>query len=82
MKKKIRSLIPIKSFEQVLNEDAIFKRTHHLNNLEKSKQPLRDELINFLLEKFQNKKKYLEIGVRNPDDNFNKINCDTKSCRF
>ncbi len=78
MKKKIRSLIPIKSFEQVLNEDAIFKRTHHLNNLEKSKQPLRDELINFLLEKFQNKKKYLEIGVRNPDDNFNKINCDTK----
>lgn len=37
----------------------------------------RTEIINYLIEK-NNYKNYLEIGVRNPNDNFNKINCDFK----
>ena len=78
MKKIIRNLIPIKSFEQVLYEDDTFKHSLRLNNLEKNKQPFRDELIKFLLDKFPNNKKYLEIGVRIPADNFNQINCEIK----
>ena len=35
-------------------------------------------MINFLLEKLNGDKKYLEIGVRNPEANYNKINCEIK----
>ena len=37
----------------------------------------RYDIINELIGKF-NYKTYLEIGVRNPDDCFNIINCETK----
>ena len=37
----------------------------------------RYDIINELIDKF-NYKTYLEIGVRNPDDCFNIINCETK----
>ena len=37
----------------------------------------RTDIINYLIEKY-NLKTYLEIGVRNPNDNFNKIKCDNK----
>lgn len=37
----------------------------------------RTEIINYLINRF-NLNSYLEIGVRNPDDNFNKINIDIK----
>jgi hypothetical protein len=37
----------------------------------------RTDLLNHLAENYQ-LKRYLEIGVQNPDQNFNKINCDYK----
>jgi hypothetical protein len=50
----------------------------NLNELEQSKRPFRYEIINFLLSKQIGETNYLEIGVRNPDDNFNKINATNK----
>lgn len=44
-----------------------------------NKRPLRSDVINFLLSVLgKADTKYLEIGVRNPKDNFNKINCFEK----
>lgn len=78
MKQYLRKIIPIKSFEDILNEDPTFKKGKDSIDRELGKRPYRYELINFLLEKFEGEKKYLEIGVRNPSDNFNKINCSNK----
>jgi hypothetical protein len=46
--------------------------------LEIEKSPKRHEIINFLLSQFNNATTYLEIGVRNPDHNFNKIDANKK----
>ena len=51
------------------------KRKDHLEN---SKSPSRTEIINFLLSIYQRDTFYLEIGVRNPDDNYNHIKASTK----
>jgi hypothetical protein len=48
------------------------------NLLEVSKSPLRTEIINFLLSLKEEDTTYLEIGVRNPEDNFNHIKATTK----
>ena len=46
---------------------------------ESAKTPLRYEIINYLLTLVESKnKRYLEIGVRRPDENFNKIIADEK----
>ncbi len=45
---------------------------------ENSKSPSRTEIINFLLSTKQNETSYLEIGVRNPEDNFNHIKANIK----
>lgn len=47
-------------------------------NLEIAKTPLRFEIINFIIEKLNRPITYLEIGVRNPEDNFNKIKAEKK----
>ena len=54
-------------------KDGIRKST-----IEIAKNPKRFEIINFLLEQFKRETTYLEIGVRNPNHNFNKINADSK----
>jgi len=48
-----------------------------LRRLEKMKSPLRTEIINYCIAQ-RNKKDYLEIGVRNPADNFDLIKADNK----
>ena len=48
------------------------------NKIEDQKSPLRTEIINFLIKSLDKSVKYLEIGVRNPDDNFNKITAEEK----
>jgi hypothetical protein len=50
----------------------------NLSALEVEKKPLRSEVINFLLSTRSEDSTYLEIGVRNPNDNFNKINASKK----
>lgn len=55
----------------------------HIKGKEKTRQelekrPFRFEVINFLLSQLNRKTNYLEIGLRDPDDNFNKINSENK----
>lgn len=45
---------------------------------EMRKRPLRTEIINFILSQFDRETSYLEIGVRNPVDNFNLIKANLK----
>lgn len=49
-----------------------------LNKKEVEKTPLRSDIINFLLEKLNRETTYLEIGVRNPVINYDKIKSVTK----
>jgi hypothetical protein len=49
-----------------------------LTQLESKKTILRSDVINYLLNKFKVDTTYLEIGVRNPVDNFDKINASIK----
>jgi len=46
--------------------------------LEEQKSPKRTDIINHLLSKFNRNTTYLEIGVRNPDANFNHIKAHKK----
>jgi len=45
---------------------------------ELTSKPRRTEVLNFLLSTFSGETTYLEIGVRNPADNFNNINASKK----
>lgn len=58
--------------------DAHFLDVQKINHLEISKTHSRTEIINFLLSQSQYDTNYLEIGVRNPADNFNLINATKK----
>ncbi|MCZ2444683.1 MAG: class I SAM-dependent methyltransferase [Flavobacteriales bacterium] len=59
-------------------EDAYLLSGDSLNRTEMNKRPYRYDIINFLLSSFTRKTTYLEIGVRNPNDNYNKIMADVK----
>ena len=58
--------------------DPFHIKTLEVTKLELKKTPKRTEVINFLLSLFKRETIYLEIGVRNPEDNYNRINADTK----
>lgn len=62
---------------QSIINDSEFKRAKSLSKAEVQKENKRYEIINFLAEKI-NAQNYLEIGVRNPEDNFNLINIKEK----
>ena len=53
--------------------DPYHREKKKLNKIEFDKQPLRSDVINFLLKSLNRDTNYLEIGVRNPEDNYNKI---------
>lgn len=55
-----------------------FRSAQLKNYLELSKKPLRTEIINYLLSLYDRDTKYLEIGVRNPDSNYNHIEASNK----
>jgi hypothetical protein len=57
--------------------DTYFKSTSDQTQAEIKKRPRRSAIINFLMT-LSPAKNYLEIGVRNPEKNFNKINCKNK----
>ena len=63
--------------KEILN-DIEYVKVQKITKKEQSKNPSRTEIINFLLLQSKNITNYLEIGVRNPDDNFNLINADKK----
>ena len=60
-----------------LLRDQESKRVLRLRKMEYAKTPKRHDIINYLLGQTK-RKHYLEIGVRNPDHNFNKILCANK----
>jgi hypothetical protein len=66
---KNRYNIGCRFLNDTYNLESDIKSQEELN-----KKPLRSEIINFLLASIGNEgTTYLEIGVRNPEDNFNKI---------
>ncbi len=58
--------------------DSYHIETEKLNKQEINKTPLRSDIINYLLNSLNRETVYLEIGVRNPEINFNKIVADKK----
>jgi hypothetical protein len=69
----------IKKLKKVKNflTDKEFANAKNLSNAERLKSPVRTEIINFLLT-LTDCNNYLEIGVRDPRNNFDKINCPNK----
>ncbi len=65
------------NFAKRVFKDKTFFQTYELSKNEERKKRSRTEIISFLL-KLIDGDNYLEIGVRNPDDNFNKIKCSNK----
>lgn len=90
MKAKIRMpnrikvlLLKVKTYKYYLKGKSILNDSHYLDvqkkiHQEVSKKPSRKDIINFLLSIKQKDTYYLEIGVRNPEDNFNHIKAGTK----
>ena len=64
-------------FARRVFKDNTFFQTYKISKEEGRKKYSRTEIISFLLV-FTAGENYLEIGVRNPDDNFNKIKCKNK----
>lgn len=62
-------------------ENNFFKKSRKLADAEYEKRPYKFEVINFLFQYLNRKDSYyLEIGVRNLEDNFDKINAKNKFC--
>lgn len=74
LKRKWRAYLLGKS----ILEHPEFKRSDDLDKKERKKAPQRTEIINYLLSSFEGEINYLEIGVRNPDHNFNHIKANNK----
>lgn len=77
------NILNVKSVKYYLKGKSIFNHPHYLDvqkkiRQEKSKKPSRTDIINFLLSTKQKDTYYLEIGVRNPEKNFNHIKARTK----
>jgi hypothetical protein len=80
VKSTIKSIPFIKYYwagKKLLN-DPYYQDGQGKSYLETLKTPKRTEIINFLLSKRNEKTRYLEIGVRNPDHNYNHIIADEK----
>ncbi len=75
--KKIINLKPILIFGNKIFQDKNYISTQELTKIEKAKTPSRTEIINFLLS-LTKSENYLEIGVRDPSKNFDKIICQNK----
>jgi hypothetical protein len=58
---------------KMLRFDRVHRTTQDLSGLESLKHPIRSEVINYLLQSLERDVFYLEVGVRNPDENFNRI---------
>jgi hypothetical protein len=63
---------------QIFVNDLFNKQGKERSRVEMNKTPSRTEIINFLLSLFSGETTYLEIGVRNPDHNYNKIKATHK----
>ncbi|MCL9805117.1 class I SAM-dependent methyltransferase [Flavobacterium amniphilum] len=85
MKRIIKKISKLFTREKVViryvdrtEEDFYHQDGHKKTMLEIAKTPTRTDILNFLVGTTGANSKYLEIGVRNPNDNFNKINVNEK----
>ncbi|MUP44170.1 class I SAM-dependent methyltransferase [Gramella sp. BOM4] len=78
MKRKVKENIKLYRLGKRVQNDYYHKLGDKLNYEELSKRPLRSDIINFLLGVSSKDAKYLEIGVRFPDQNFDKISTENK----
>ena len=67
----------IKSQQTIENQDFTFIDTQAASSKQENSKIKRCDVINFLIAEF-NFKSYLEIGVRDPNDNFSLINVEKK----
>lgn len=61
-----------------LLRDKCYQNAQNKSGFEQLKTPKRTEIINFLLSSRNEKTSYLEIGVRDPNDNYNHVIADEK----
>jgi hypothetical protein len=78
-----RHLLNLQQVKYYIEGRKILNDKHYLdvqkmNHIELSKRPSRTKVINFLLSLNEKDTCYLEIGVRNPSDNYDFIKADTK----
>ena len=66
-----------KTGKKLLN-DPIYLEGQKKSKIEFEKKVKRSEIINFILNKINRETNYLEIGVRNPEDNYSKIKSTNK----
>jgi len=81
---KIKRLITFKKVRILyklgknIKENEYYLLAHNKNKTENSKIPNRTEIINYLVSTLNKDCTYLEIGVRNPEDNFDLISATQK----
>lgn len=78
MKNKINLFIAKYRLGSSIMADSYHNQTKILTDKELRKRPLRFDIINFLLNTFDHETKYLEIGLRYPEDNFDMVNSTFK----
>lgn len=74
---KFKPLLYYVEGKRLLN-DPYYLEGRRRDKTERRKGPLKAEILNYLLSSFERDTCYLEIGVRNPDHNFNRICANTK----
>src|SRR5688572_11098282 len=77
IKKHIVNLLTIFRLGKMVFSDAYFRKTAQLSALENLKTPRRRDIINYFVA-YIDAQYYLEIGVRDPKKNFERIDCNHK----
>ncbi len=77
LKQYVVGLLDIYRKGKKIHLDDYFKKTDQLSTLENLKTPRRTYIINYFISLID-AQYYLEIGVRDPSKNFNRIQCKTK----
>ena len=77
LKQYVVDLLNIYRLGKKVYLDDYYKDTAKLSKLENLKTPRRTTIINFLVS-YIGAKNYLEIGVRDPRKNYNRIQCQNK----
>ncbi|MBZ9729747.1 class I SAM-dependent methyltransferase [Salegentibacter sp. JZCK2] len=78
MRKKLKEILHLYRFGKRVKNDLFHKMGNDLIRLELTKRPSRTDVINYLMSISKRNALYLEIGVRFPEENFNKIGYSNK----
>ena len=78
MVKAIKKFVHLLELGGKIKNNDFHRLGEELISLELSKSPSRTDIINFLLNTFEKKTSYLEIGVRFPEENFNMVSAFQK----